>query len=592
MAFCLPREFSERFLSALKEGKIVPEKMAEMTSAERRIFFDGVVGPENSAAVNAMFESKLLLKDQKRGLVTWAKNVAGLKETARKDLLSKIERLEKVLSAEDKAKFLDDLASQKIGADVSFEEAQEIIRLSKEVREFEAAIPPGAADNSVESIAYGMKYVEFQNLIRSLKKEDFNFLDEVRAVDGMGSGARVAVKSVIETAGTAKSLLSAFDNSFFGRQGLPVLMTHPTLWAKNFMKSWADMGKELAGYPQMDIVKAQIAGRKLARDGTYDRFGIDIGLNAEEAFPSSLPGKIPILGRLYKASETAFQAGALRMRADLADRMAKNMEDFGINLAKDDLKPVGSVINSMTGRGGLGGMSESTAKAVNVLLFSPRFLSGNWNTLTAHTFGMGLKGKSLPSQFARREAARNIAKIMAVTAGTLTMYNMLRPGSVEFDSRSSKFGKIQVGDTYFDITGGKGSLTTLLSRANPFMPTKHGNEGGFYGNGIGYWSKSATTGKWTDLSAGKYGQQSALDTLWNFFEGKFSPGAGILRDVLSGKNFQGEKPTPASVLLGATVPLPVQSAIQRKVDLNDPVEVAGLILEGLGLSATSYEKKK
>ena len=87
--FCLPKEFSTKFLNSLREGKIIPEKLMDMSSAERRTFFESIVG-ENAQSVNALFESKLLLKDQKRGLVTWAKQITGISEAARRDMLSKI----------------------------------------------------------------------------------------------------------------------------------------------------------------------------------------------------------------------------------------------------------------------------------------------------------------------------------------------------------------------------------------------------------------------------------------------------------------------------------------------------------------------
>jgi hypothetical protein len=255
------------------------------------------------------------------------------------------------------------------------------------------------------------------------------------------------------------------------------------------------------------------------------------------------------------------------------------------------MQGLGKVVNSLTGRGNLPGMSEGLARGINATLFSPRFLTANWNTLTGHTFGATLRGRSKGAKLARRVAAENVLKIAGTTTALLILADTLNPGSIEWDLRSSKFGKIKVGNTYLDITGGKGPITTLLSR---MTPTKQGDKGGFFGGGIGWWNKSATTGKWTDLTAGKYGQIDGTDVLANFFEGKLAPGPAIYRDLLTGKNFQGEKPTPGSIVYGAVVPLPIQSGLQRKdvEDFSSPEGVAGLVLEGLGFSASTYEKKK
>lgn len=582
MAFCLPKEFSDKFREALRNGEIIPDKLAEMASAERRAFFERIVGEADAADVNAMFESKLLLKDQKRGMVTWAKKVANLKPEVRKDLIARIEKIEKVLDGDSKEKFLEDLAAQKLGTRVSFEEAQNIVRLSKEAETAREAIPVDSKIGTIERVNYGLKYVEFQNYVRELKTKGESLLEEIKADKLGGLG-----KAGLEIAGTAKSLLSALDNSFFGRQGIKVLYADPLVWTKNFAKSFGDIARELGkrktDIEPIDLVKADIYSRPNAINGKYENMKLDIGLTAEEAFPSSLPGKVYGLGRLYKASETAFQGAALRMRADLADKLIARAEEFGVDFTnKGQAKGIGELINSMTGRGGLGAL-EPAGRVTNVLFFSPKFLAGNINTLTAHRLGYGIeKGKA--RDFVRRESAKNLAKIVGTTAAILFVADQLNPGSVEWDPRSSKFGKIKVGETYFDITGGMAPIVTVASR---LVPSERDGKWGL-------WFKSATTGKWTDLKAGKYGQMTALDVMENFLEGKLAPVPGLFRDAWRGQNFQGEKVTPSNALLSLITPLPVQSALQRK-DIENfatPEGFAGLILEGLGLSASTYQPKK
>src|SRR6185436_3653443 len=139
-AYCLPRKYASAFTKALQDGTINPGALADMSSAERRKFFEPIVGAENAADVNALFESKLLLKNQKQGLVTWAKTVAGISEPARRDLLTKIGKMNAILTPADESKFLADLAARKLGVTVTAEEAQHIADLSKAAETAKAAM--------------------------------------------------------------------------------------------------------------------------------------------------------------------------------------------------------------------------------------------------------------------------------------------------------------------------------------------------------------------------------------------------------------------------------------------------------------------
>jgi len=185
------------------------------------------------------------------------------------------------------------------------------------------------------------------------------------------------------------------------------------------------------------------------------------------------------------------------------------------------------------------------------------------------------------SPFARRTAAANLAKAVAVTSAILFTAEQLWPDSVDWDPRSANFGKIKIGNTRFDITGGMASLATLASR---ITPTKHDGEWGF-------WFRSSVTGKYTRLNQERFGATTALDIIDNFWQGKLSPIAGTLRDVWKGQNFQGEVPTPTNVLLSNITPIPVQTYFELKNDPESANLLMSMILEGLGISANTYGGK-
>jgi hypothetical protein len=75
--FCLAPQLADQFKKDIVSGKINPEKLASMTSAERHAFFAESMGDTTATQVNTLFESKLLLKNKQAGMISWARKVMG-----------------------------------------------------------------------------------------------------------------------------------------------------------------------------------------------------------------------------------------------------------------------------------------------------------------------------------------------------------------------------------------------------------------------------------------------------------------------------------------------------------------------------------
>src|SRR4051812_19117264 len=116
---CLTKDTTRKFIDAIKRGEITPEKMLSATSKERQAILEKVVGKENVHWVNAELESKILLKDQNRGMVSWAKKLSGISETARRDMLTRIQKETKVFDPEKSEAFLESLAAKKFGHEIT-----------------------------------------------------------------------------------------------------------------------------------------------------------------------------------------------------------------------------------------------------------------------------------------------------------------------------------------------------------------------------------------------------------------------------------------------------------------------------------------
>lgn len=568
MSYCLPIDKAEKFVEALRSDKINPGELSIMSSAERRQFFSKLVGKENAVQVNTLFESKLLLKNQQEGMVSWAKQVTGISEPVRRTMLEKIKKLDKAIEGQDQQSFLEDIVSKRLGIDVKLEDAQKLLDTVKSIETKKAAIKEDSPIRSPERIEYGVEVALLKQTIEELKIGNSTMLVEY---------LKNPRKSLFTISGISKSILASLDNSFFFRQGLKTLATNPDIWINAFIKSWRDITKELRGIDAMIPIRADVYSRPNAINGKYEAGKFALGLAKEEAFPSSLPGRIPILGRLFKASESAYNGGALRMRADLADRLIAKAEKFGVDTSDPlQVRSIGKLVNSMTGRGDIGKL-EVFGEEINAALFSIKFLKSNWDTLTAHTFGTGLE-----TSFARKQAVINLLKITGVIAGTLATAEMLYPGSVDYDPRSANFGKIKISDTRFDVTGGMSSMVTLASR---IVPTTHKGK-------WGWWYKSSTRNKFVQLGTDKYGAKTPIEVVYSFGEGKTSPLFHTLINIMRQQNFKGDVPTVESELKTLVTPLPIMTFFELRNNPDSANWLISLIASELGVGVNTYSKTK
>lgn len=204
MSFCLPTNLQQKFLAAVKDGTLDPSKLIDMTDAERRTFLEGIVGKENAESVNALIESKLLLKDQERGLVTAVKKITGLSDKVRADFVDKIGKLDKVLTPDERSGFLADLAAQKLGTTVTLDEATKITELgqkAKALREQPTENLSGVSDEYLKAAD------DLRSYIASLKPTS--------AIASIGKNAAIIARNnlLMNPATPFKTSLSQFANS-------------------------------------------------------------------------------------------------------------------------------------------------------------------------------------------------------------------------------------------------------------------------------------------------------------------------------------------------------------------------------------------
>jgi hypothetical protein len=399
-----------------------------------------------------------------------------------------------------------------------------------------------------------------------------NYVNDLKEAAGKRGIKQLAhpVESVSKTAGIAKSVKASLDNSAIFRQGWKTLWTNPVLWQKNARKTFSDGMKEIRGKNAIDEVMADIVSRP-----NYDRMTkakLAVG-TLEEAYPSQLPEKIPVLGRLYKASQSAYEGFIYRQRADVFDKYMQIAEKTGVDINdRKQLEAIGKLVNALTGRGHLG-EGEKVANSFNNVFFSARFMKSNYDTLTAHQTQKGV------TPFVRKQAAKNLVKIITGTAAVLAIAEAVMPGSVDIDPRSTSFGKIKVGNTKFDVAGGMSGIVTLAAR---ILPTQKDGKWGQYSKGSGGIKK---------LNTG-YGSDTGLDVLNDFFENKLSPAASVVKDMIMQQDFQGDRPTALGEAKNLFVPIPITNYQELKADPNSAPDMLAMLADAFGIGTNTYGRSQ
>ena len=565
--WCLTRLAEQDVREALKKDGD-PQKMIDRGTEGRLAWFEKHVGKENAERLNYLFETKMLLKSQQRGFRSFVKYMGGSMEI-KTDFLTKVGRIEKALSNTEVDQFLETYVSKRLKVTVTEGEYENITKLSDKLKTLRTNYD---SENKVwksekKADEYGGTKIVLNHFIENLKSQnksiattlkDRGYQFKTEAKGGVvGATGKLLLDTANEIAKTSVSIVASIDNSFIGRQGIFTLLTgHPKIWGKTAVKSMADFVKVLGKGKAEDALMAKIFSDPLYMEGEYQKAKIID--RTEEEYPTSLPEKAPIVGRLFKASNVAFTNSGVRMRTELYKTLRDVKESRGIEMTTEQIKGLGKVVNSVTARGDIGRLNNPI---VRLFMWAPKMLKADLDILTAHQFS------DIPKAD-KRVALDNIVKIIMVTAIIEAVATAYDDDATEFDPRSSDFLKLKFGDTRLNFTRGIAAIIVLTAR---LLTGKY---------------KSATTGEIKDYGSG-FAESNRFDVVLNYLVNKAPPATRSVIDVLRGRNFKGDPPTLSSVLIQAGVPISVQNVLELVANPTID-ETFGVILDFFGLSATTF----
>jgi len=279
------------------------------------------------------------------------------------------------------------------------------------------------------------------------------------------SVARKIFGGVGETLNFARAVMTSLDLSAPLRQGGVIALARPIRAAKAFPQMLRAAVSEKQAYAAIE----EIRRRPTYKDMKAARLEITeptSSLNSvEEQFQSRLVEKFPtVLGSLIRGSQRAYTTFLNRLRADSFDAMSMSLSRDGM-ATKQEKEQIAKFINVATGRGDLSQKGAAAARGMNTVFFAPRYaLSRFQAVLGTPMWGGNAKTRKLIAQEYARYLA-GVGTIYGLVAARNEMAEEDDQWTIEFDPRSSDFGKIKIGDTRLDMLSGLSQATVFLTRA-------------------------------------------------------------------------------------------------------------------------------
>lgn len=403
----------------------------------------------------------------------------------------------------------------------------------------------------------------------------------------------------IEAWNLSRMLLAGFfDNSMLLRQMFPALLDSPRIWAKSaLMSTRAMFSPKYAESTMADIYTRPNFELYQIMDIHLTGQGMGVENTAETNIGGSFLQYIPhkpgesvtkkVLKSVFNVATSPYRA-AMR-GADIATNTFRvNLADFYINLnygvlnahsaeGQKQWKYLGNSINQLTGRTnmGKGPTLQKISAVLNPLMFSMQLQSSRvmllatgahatTERLLAAISGGKFEGKYSPA--VRKAISNSFLKIATGILGSVLLAKLLWPDETGSDPEQSNFGKVKIGNTYYDLTAGFGQYVRFVAQM--------------------------TTGKKRSVTGNRYAVgRSAIAE--QFARSKAAPSLNIVWDFVTGRKVTGEpvewstKEAVGNNLWNYFGPMIMQDAVD--VMNNDPYQtIPATLLSFGGMGVQSY----
>lgn len=367
-------------------------------------------------------------------------------------------------------------------------------------------------------------------------------------------------KYVGETFNASRAMITAFDFSGVLRQGGLIALAHPVRAAKELPAMFrAFRNPRFAERSLQHIMKRE--NMPLYRRAKLFISDFDGSLTSkEEFFMSRLAEKIPGVAGSARAYSTFLN----KLRADSFDSMVATLSKNGTP-TQIEIEAIANFINVATGRASFGKF-ENASELMNTIFFAPKYTLSRFQYLIGQPLYKGTAAT-------RKAIAKEYARYLAGLGTVYTLASLSDDVSIEWNPRSSDFGKIKIGNTRIDPLSG-------LSQSTVFL-----------GKNITGESKSTRTG-FTNPIRGEfvpYGGETNEKVISRFMRSKLSPLASTAFDVVAGENVIGEKVTPTSAVKNFFIPLSFREISEAMQEFGIPKGAALGLLSIFGAGLQTYK---
>lgn len=370
---------------------------------------------------------------------------------------------------------------------------------------------------------------------------------------------------MLDVAGVPRAIMSSYDLSFGGRQGIFLMARYP----KQFFKSWGKQFKQFGSEKAYEANWKDITDNKwysLARkaDLALTERGAILA-KMEERFMSNFAEKIPLIGKGVKASGRAYTGFANRLRMDVFAYIMDDLARQGKNPKKNMYlaKEAANFVNVGSGRGNLKSF-EKSAVILNQLLFSPRLIRSRMTLLNPKYYIKLPKG-------VRKHAVQSLLAFAGMGMTILTtakLASKIWPDAIEVgdDIFSADFGKIKIGNTRIDIWGGFQQYIRTAAQFSKAMVEQ--------------------------TIKGEAPRPSAEDILFRWATYKEAPIVSFAHDLVRGQTPFGEKFRLDEELAKRFIPMVVQDIYDITKDDPSLLPISTLGIFGIGLQTYPPRSKK
>lgn len=605
---------------------------------DRVRFLTEQFGSEEQAEYYNNKYEKYLLNKQKDKMKEWVnKSIKkGIDTSTKKSLLDKIDSLSKVLgnTSADKP-FLNGLVKQKLGFYVTQEEANQIKSLNDNIIESKRQLLEAMPDyltytneqvnDALKDDENARRIADLAIRVASMKEVYDAAKIAADKAERLGKaftkftfkGKEMSVGEALTTiAGNIKSMKATLDLSwprqltaawsygvFFGKifgvkEDKQILNAAWKGWIKGYT-TWADVVKAKTveeARQKMLLAEGMLMVRPNALNGNYARLGVAVGIQ-EEAFPETWANIISEkvkektgIPNFFLASEKGYNIAIQTARVEITDALI-DMGGGDIGMLKE--QNAGQFVNELTGRGKLPFNNPNAERAINNLMFAPRYLFSRIASIYNIKYGIkwainkyqGKETGMIDKMRARSSMAQLalFAVLIPAIKGIFRAIDDDDPHGDEwwerfwsaYEMRTSDFGKIVLGDTRIDLSAGLNGLITLSARV--------------------------VSGKSVSISGVKR-DKTWSDVLGAFTEGKLSPSARLVIDgwrylnaepfdknAPYAKNFMYQPITARGLLADTFLPISVENLTELTMPTeNKYAQIVGILADIVGFGANTY----